>query len=171
MNSPVIKMRLLAALCLIAMLLVVALVYDQANAETFQTGEQYMYVSVSHGSSLKLHREPNTTSFTCSYKYRGDKLLVRSISPDGWAAVGSDPYYCFAEYLSIEPPTEKQGRIVSNGRVALRRSPNGERVRWLQNGSSITISSTCTDAGEKWYITDKDLYVKAEFVKMESGKE
>lgn len=51
------------------------------------------------------------------------------------------------------------GCVVSNGRTALRRSPNGKRLKWLENGTEITILAM----SEEWALTTEG-YVKRDYV-------
>ena len=55
-----------------------------------------------------------------------------------------------------------QGKIVSNGRVALRDMPGGMRIGWMRNGDKISISGVV----DGWCRTEKG-YVAQEYVEME----
>ena len=49
------------------------------------------------------------------------------------------------------------GYVASLGRTALRRSPNGKRIKWLKNGAEVTILAM----SEEWALTTGG-YVKRE---------
>lgn len=55
-----------------------------------------------------------------------------------------------------------QGKIVSNGRVALRDTPGGKRIGWMRNGNKISVSGVI----DGWCRTEKG-YVAQEYVEME----
>ena len=158
--------RIAVASVWIMVLLATIISCNAANAESVSADGHYMYVTVSSASRLNLRRDPRDTGFICAVAFRGEKLLVNSISSDGWASVGKDPYYCSAEYLSDDPPHEKVGIVVSNGRVALRTSPGGKRVSWVHNGDTVVLTSFARKDNILWYVTDENRYILAEYVRI-----
>lgn len=49
--------------------------------------------------------------------------------------------------------------IVGKGKTALRRSPNGKRIKWLKNGTELTVLAM----SDEWVLTTVG-YVKREYV-------
>lgn len=71
-----------------------------------------------------------------------------------------DSWIC-SMYLQKTPITIEQciGYVISKGRTALRRSPNGKRTKWLRNGDEVKILAM----SEEWALTTRG-YVKREFL-------
>ena len=132
------------------------LVASTASAETY-------YVTANGG--LNLRWEPSKRSRVEAVAELGEELEVTAL--DGqWATVqwGVDTLYCSISYLSQQEPSQMndQGKIVSNGRVALRDMPGGMRIGWLHNGDKISVNGVV----DGWCRTEKG-YVAQEYVEME----
>ena len=143
-------------LILFLFILFLALIAATAKAETY-------YVTANGG--LNLRWEPNKRSRVEAVAEQGEELEVTAL--DGqWATVqwGADTLYCSISYLSQQEPsqTNGQGKIASNGRVALRDMPGGKRVGWMHNGDKVSISGVV----DGWCRTEKG-YVAQEYVEME----
>ena len=136
--------------------LFLVLIAATARAETY-------YVTANGG--LNLRWEPSKRSRVEAVAEQGEELEVTAL--DGqWATVqwGVDTLYCSISYLSQQEPsqTNGQGKIASNGRVALRDMPGGKRVGWMHNGDKVSISGVV----DGWCRTEKG-YVAQEYVEME----
>lgn len=75
----------------------------------------------------------------------GDEVIVYEVSSQ-WAKVagGETGYvWCSVDYLSSNPPdSDPQTYAVhSNGRVRVRETPDGDLVRWLQDGDTVQVQS------------------------------
>lgn len=107
--------------------------------------ESVIYANVSRHSTLNGRAEPSKDSERCARFESGEELTVISYK-DGWyEVVGSEYGTCWvsADYVSDAPAAEPAAATVtSNGRVALRDKPDGDRVGWLQNGDTVMIYST-----------------------------
>lgn len=132
------------------------LVASTARAETY-------YVTASGG--LNLRWEPSKHSRVEAVAEQGEELEVTALNGQ-WATVqwGADTLYCSISYLSQQEPSQMsgQGKIVSNGRVALRDLPDGKRIGWMRNGNKISVSGVI----DGWCRTEKG-YVAQEYVEME----
>ena len=66
-----------------------------------------------------------------------------------------------AMYLQDTPVQVEScnGYVVSRGRTALRRSPNGKRIKWLNNGDELDILAM----SEEWVLTTRG-YVRREYL-------
>ncbi|MDD3212105.1 MAG: hypothetical protein PHY64_00400 [Eubacteriales bacterium] len=125
-------------LALVALLLTVT-IYD-AVAETQATP---MYVTVSAGSWLNGRAKPDAKSSIEARFQRGDTVDVYEVE-GSWARVagGEDgTVWCCIDYLSdTAPGTEPETcTVTANGRVRVRKTPDGELVRWLQSGDSVQV--------------------------------
>ena len=49
--------------------------------------------------------------------------------------------------------------VIAKGRTALRRSPNGKRIKWLENGDEVSIIAMSNE----WALTSKG-YVKMDYL-------
>ncbi|MDD3336769.1 MAG: SH3 domain-containing protein [Eubacteriales bacterium] len=137
--------RACLTLALIVTLIIIVAAINIALGISTAGAESILYAAVSEGSSLNGRAEPDKHSERCASYAAGDELTVISYQ-DGWyEVVGSEYGTCWvsADYVSDTPQTgEKAAKIVSNGRVALRDKPDGERVGWLHNGDSVTLYAT-----------------------------
>ena len=145
-------------LILFLFILFLALVAATAKAETY-------YVTANSG--LNLRWEPSKHSRVEAVAELGEELEITAL--DGqWATVqwGVDTPYCSISYLSQQEPSQMsgQGKIVSNGRVALRDMPGGKRIGWMHNGDTISISGVV----DGWCRTERG-YVAQEYIEMEVG--
>ena len=143
-------------LILFLFILFLALIAATAKAETY-------YVTANGG--LNLRWEPNKRSRGEAVAELGEELEVTAL--DGqWATVqwGVDTLYCSISYLSQQEPSQMndQGKIISNGRVALRDMPGGKRIGWMHNGDKISVNGVV----DGWCRTEKG-YVAQEYVEME----
>jgi len=139
--------KMIAAAFIAAIMLAVAtLPYCAfAGGETATT----MYVCVEAGSVLNGRVKPDLGSEIEVYFQDGDVVTVSQIK-DGWACVAggeSGAVWCKLEYLSTKEPIDepKQYTIVANGRVRVRKAPDGKLARWAQDGETVSVTSWCGD--------------------------
>ena len=113
-----------------------------AHAEGIQGAGKTLYVTVAPGSTLNARLAPVDGEIAARYD-RGDTVDVLSTA-DGWAAIdhAGDTLYCSLMYLSDIPPMEEPElrRVVGNGRVRVRKSPDGEAVGWVHPGDRVQVS-------------------------------
>ena len=69
--------------------------------------------------------------------------------------------WIIAMYLQDSPVVIEKctGFVASNSRIALRRSPNGKRIKWLKHGTEVTILAM----SEEWALTTRG-YVRREYL-------
>ena len=72
---------------------------------------------------------------------------------EGWVHKG------YVVYSQPYIPVFKKTTVKSNGRVAARRTVNGDRRCWLKDGNEITVYM----ASEEWSVTNKG-FVKTKFI-------
>lgn len=72
----------------------------------------------------------------------------------------SNGYVC-ADYFCDSPVTEcdSYATITASGRVAVRKSINGKRIRWAKPGARIHVLAYCDD----WILSTRG-YIRREFV-------
>lgn len=106
--------------------------------------------------------------------YLGDAVTVDKLATDdqgrSWAhciglSVEAGSGWVCAGYLAQGEATVYEqgaaGVIKANGRVAARKSIDGERREWLRDGDTATVWGVCGN----WAVTDKG-YVKAEYLEV-----
>ena len=102
-----------------------------------------MYVHVREGTMLNGRREPSVDSPIVMRMERGFAVDVLSVK-NGWARIiGSESgtCWCSVDYLASYHPDGKPvyGTVVSNGRVRIRQSPDGETVGYVRNGDQVEV--------------------------------
>lgn len=109
-----------------------------ARAET-------MYVTVSEDSYLNGRERPDRHSQALCRFSAGDEVNVLDIQ-DGWAKLdyGGEAECSFVslDYLASSPDGPVTMHVAANGRVRVREKPddNGETVRYVRDGDSVTVS-------------------------------
>lgn len=102
--------------------------------------------------------------------YLGDVVdIVDRI--DGWVEiVGGENGTCWvceeylvATYQPLETPVDAV--IRSNGRVRLRKHPDGDMLCWMKNGSQLDVIAYATVDNTEWCMTDKG-WIMSEFVEV-----
>lgn len=127
-----------------------------------------MFVIVSSDSELNVRERPDKDSSRIGYLDLGDEVNVES-ERHGWAKLNDLNFelnvgYVSSDYLSDSEPTimNCKGYVVSNGRVALRDKPNGERKDWVNDGERLEIEFKVGN----WYKVKDRGYVSSEFVEV-----
>ena len=130
------------ALILIAFIAMIGLSWFGIATLRPAHAETTMYVTVSPGSVLNARFTPSKGAEIVGRLERGDKLVVTEIK-DGWATVilCGDTLYCSAKYLSDHPPTDEPTTytVAANGRVKVRKTPDGEAVGWVYPGDTVQV--------------------------------
>ena len=149
---------------IVPVLVAVVMLIGSAFAET---GSQQMYVLCRPDDYVNARYSPSTKS-----DVMGRLCCGETVSTDGetkidkqgrkWIKIygfeSGEAWVC-AMYLQHTPITVEQctGYVVAKGRTALRRSPNGKRIKWLENGDEISILAM----SDEWALTTRG-YVKRE---------
>lgn len=120
-------------------------------------------------SYINIRARANSRSEKAGYLLSGDRIWIDGKTADGFAHCDrmtneAGEGWVYAGYIVFEEPKEinRRCRIQANGRVAARRTIDGERRTWLINGSEITVYQT---AGE-WAVTDEG-FIKTEYIDLE----
>ena len=148
--------RYIALLAIVYLMLCTAMIHD-ATADTT------MYVHVRDGTYLNGRHDPAKDSAVEMRLYRGDAVTVLAVNGN-WAKIeGSEAgtCWCSVAYLADYPPgeTAQLCTVSSDGRVRVRRSPNGETLRYVCNGDTVEVRFVI----DSWaYIGDG--YVMTEFL-------
>lgn len=154
-------------LMIIMMLFIVACVFILESFITDAVAEE-MYVIVSDESYLNVRQNPKKDSEVVGYLTFAEQVNVDSIS-DGWAYMTglgfeSSVGYSRSCYLSKNKPTkiDKDAIVVSDGRVALRESPNGEKKKWLKNGESVHVEFEV----DGFYMLSNKMFASKDFIEV-----
>jgi len=148
--------RYFTVLAAIVLMLGIACVHD-ATADTT------MYVHVSDDSHLNGRRSPTRDSAIEMRLHAGDAVTVCGMD-GGWAQIKggeAGTCWCSVAYLADYPPgeTAQLCTVSSDGRVRVRRSPNGETLRYVCDGDTVEVRF----AVDGWaYLGDG--YVMTEFL-------
>ena len=127
------------------------------------TADTTMYVHVRDGTYLNGRHDPAKDSAVEMRLYRGDAVTVIAVNGN-WAKIeGSEAGTCWCSiaYLADYPPgeTAQLCTVSSDGRVRVRRSPNGETLRYVCDGDTVEVRF----AVDGWaYLGDG--YVMTEFL-------
>ena len=135
--------------CLLVAAIIVAIIFalpllSMAVAEDVQPTQMYV-VDVAEDSWLNGRTQPDKDSSIEARFLLGTEVDVYEVSGQ-WARVagGECGYvWCSVDYLSSTPPdAEPQTYTVrSNGRVRVRETPEGDLVRWLEDGDTVQVQS------------------------------
>ena len=128
--------RFLAVLTVVWLMLGIAWAHDAAADTT-------MYVHVSDDSYLNGRRSPTRDSAIEMRLHAGDAVTVCGMD-GGWAPIKggeAGTCWCSVAYLADYPPGETAPlyTVSSDGRVRVRRSPNGETLRYVRNGNTVEV--------------------------------
>lgn len=143
------------------------LIAEQTAAET-----RTMYVLCSPESMLMARSTPSKSGEEVGWFIAGDEVEIESVKR-GWAKIkdasallDTSSAYVSADYLS-EYPVEvhadgARAKVDADGRVKLRRTPNGEQKGWARDGDGLTVYAV----GGEWSVTDKG-YIQTKYLLME----
>ena len=128
-----------------------------------------MYVLCKPGDYVNARMTPSTKGqvmgrLECGDEVETDRVTKKDKKGRTWVQIygfeAGTAWVC-AMYLQ-ETPIEKEkcyGYVVAYGRTALRRSPNGKRIKWLNNGDELDILAM----SEEWVLTTMG-YVRREYL-------
>lgn len=140
----------------IFLLLFVLLLWADSKADT-----KYVLVQ----SELNVRSRPSLGGEVHGRLYAGDRVEVEKTYHD-WSFLTDIPSeetcgWVSSNYLVSSPVTEMncQATINANGRVALRKSVNGDRKSWAHPGDILTVYGK----SDTWSVTNRG-YIKTEFL-------
>lgn len=106
------------------------------------------YVNIEANSSLALRRNPKKGSSVISQLTRDEQVIVLS-EQDGWSYVeiGKNKGYVLSRYLSDSPAPDDLGTytVSSNGRVKVRKYPDGDFKFYVYPGDQVRVLSFVYD--------------------------
>ena len=119
------------------------------------------------GSYVNVRTKPSSRSECMGRFESGDRVYLDGIVQNGFAhcvrlALEDTEGWIHLGYLVADKPELKNGawyRIRSNGRVAVRRSIDGDRTAWLKNGSELQVLWM----SDEWSLTTRG-FVKTEYL-------
>lgn len=134
-------------------ILAALLLLSSASAETW-------YAFCAPDSQLNLREGAGSGSAYAGYLLCGDAFEAGVSRKDNrgrvWFAsaepmVESGIVYVCADYLSSSPVTveERTATIMASGRVAVRETPGGKRLRWARPGDTVTAVAY----SDSWALT------------------
>ncbi len=123
-----------------------------------RTAHGETYTVQTESGCLNIRAKPWVGSEIIGWLYAGDEVDVISDS-DGWALVTAPieagEGYVNMDFLSYAPQECGSYVVDAGGRVRVRKTPNGERVRWLEDGDTVNVTRWETHKGELWaYVGD-----------------
>lgn len=141
----------------------ILLFYLLMSVVTAKADERYVLVR----SELNVRGKPSLGSEIHGRLFSGDCVEV-SKTYHGWCFLEGLPSeegcgWVSASYLVKEPVTQYDGIpaiISANGRVAARKSPDGDRKSWLHPGDQVLLYGM----SDVWAVTDRG-YIKTEYLK------
>lgn len=111
------------------------------------------YTVQTSGGPLNIRAKPWVGAEIVGTLIPGDGVEVVSVS-DGWALVEASieagEGYVSMDYLTNEAQRTGAYLVDACGRVRVRRSPGGERVRWLEDGEAVNVERWEMVKGEAW---------------------
>lgn len=132
------------------------------------------YVNIEENTTLALHRNPQKDSSIINHLIRNQKVTVIS-TENGWSYIQVDKNegYVLSRYLSDDRAPENLGTYIinSNGRVKIRKYPNGDFKFYLNPGVEVVILSYIYDekTNEPTWARIKNEsgigYIKIQFLK------
>lgn len=136
---------------------------------------QSVWVKVDEDSCLCIRAEPAKGARIKYRLPRGTKVDITE-EQNGWCYVRccEDGGWAWGAYLSAQDPDEAEisttGIVSANGRVAMRVSPGGKRVGWVQPGDTVTVLSIRTDdQGASWAAVDGG-YIAMTYIQWEEDE-
>lgn len=101
-----------------------------------------MVVDVKNGERLNGRAEPKKGSEILCYFYRGDCVNVLEVK-NGWAKLDeggeASTSWVSLDFLRDDLDEETQMRVTANGRVKVRKNPNGKVIDYVHNGDIVDI--------------------------------
>lgn len=128
--------------------------------------EEVEYFTICQPDSFVCVREhAKKASAESGYLMLGDRVVSDGKRKNGFIHVlgitEAGEGWVHSGFLIEDEPVvdEVTARIISDGRVACRRSIGGTRRKWLKNGDEVVVYA----CGSEWSITDKG-FIKSEFL-------
>lgn len=141
---------------IVPVLLMIVMLFTGAMAETCA-------ILCSPGDEVNIREKPTTRSevvgrFGCGYTFETDgetrkdkqgRRWVHMVNPhleveEAWVI---DTYVAYSD-VEIQSVTAV---VDAKGRVALRKSPGGNRIKWLKNGQQVNVLAY----SDEWCVTDQ----------------
>ena len=154
---------------LVGIILMVALFVTGAGAET-------VTVFCTPGQEVNLRAEPSRHSecvgrYTCGDTFETDGKIRRDSQGRKWVhmvntALEVNEAWIMANYVQGAVEIRQMfAQVDARGRVAVRNAPNGERVKWIKNGTEIEVYA----CSEEWACTEEG-YISIDCLMFEGGE-
>ena len=151
--------RILMATAMILMLHAFTGALPAARADEPQT----LTCVVSESQYVNVRKQPRSDAGTWGRLHNGDTIEVEGVS-GGWIefSFGGRTAYVSARYFELD----ESGwyTVEANGRVRLRDTPNGERVGWLEPGSTVHVNGWRYGSDDALWARCGSQYVAAEYL-------
>lgn len=128
------------------------------TAALADVGDAYLVNTA--GGTLNIRSNPWVGADVIGQLYPGDMVALIS-EGDGWslvsASIEAGQGYVKSDYLTLADTGDPLGtyRNTSGGRVRVRTEPDGERVRWLEDGDTVAVTRWTDAGGQRWgYVGD-----------------
>lgn len=144
--------------------LVIFLMFLCVSVATAKADTRYVLVR----SELNVRGKASLGSEIHGRLFAGDRVNVARTYKD-WCFLEDLPSeegcgWVSSTYLVAEPVTQYDGNpaiISANGRVAVRKTINGERTQWVHPGDTVSVYAM----SETWSVTDRG-YIKTEYLRL-----
>lgn len=157
--------RYLALLAAVWLMLGFAWLYEAVATEP-----TVMYVHVREGTFLNGRREPNKQSPVLVRLWRGDTVEVVAAKNDWVQITGGEAgtAWCYAACLRSYPLDTDPilYTVASNGRVRVRKEPDGKTVRYVNNGDAVMVQFVI----DGWAYIESG-YIMTEFLERRENNE
>ena len=148
--TPWPKQMMLAVALLLASVALWVFAFPTALAEV---GDEYTVNTA--GDTLNIRSNPWLGAEVIGTLWPGDTVTLISEN-DGWslvtASIEEGKGYAKRDYLTLAKADKPLGTYqnASGGRVRVRAEPGGERVRWLEDEATVSVSRWTDNGGERW---------------------
>lgn len=151
----VLKNGLLIAVALALIVFIIGMAVDLARAEEDQELRE-MWILCQPESEVMIRTFPRRGGGYEGYLRLGDSVWTDGTERNGYIrvyGVAEGGGWVCKTYLMPDKPTIEEGPawIWRGGKVACRKAPGGERIRWLHEGDEVILYAWC----EEWAITNR----------------
>lgn len=140
-----------------------------ANAEE---AYEVLTCCVSEGHYVNIRNQPRTNASKLGELHRNDTVVPEDIS-NGFVkfTYKGKTAYAKIDYFEVVPECYDNYRVVGNGRVRLRSSPNGERKGWINPGMEVkVIGFKYDDSGSLWGKVSGGYYISMDYLEIIGGE-
>lgn len=107
---------------------------------TLMASAESMKCTVPEGQYVNVRKQASSKAASWGKLHRDDVVEVDSVDK-GWIKFEYNGHIAYVKSKYFEEVDGATYVVVSNGRVRLRESPNGNRVGWVNSGEEYTVLS------------------------------